>query len=523
MKNVFYINCDADPWIAIAQKLKKEHGLNPVYWGGYALMDGSDKTVPQVFPGILYCEDANSWRGRFPEEILKRAAVTSIDIDFLKQYASEELQAIKMMDRLDYDLYSFNFQERQRMYRNMVRSWMAAIQWLKPEIVIASVMPHHISDYVLYQLCKYYKIPYIFTNHTAFPGRYIVPDTLYSIGNVMADTFLEELKKDDQQLLSEIPEDILDRYNKVKEDYSKGAPVCVARENKLSKRYAHLGGLVWHFMLYFTNKGPHQPLFGKDGMLFHGVRVYYRKDREWLEESRFSLLKFCFMHITAGWKKQKLRKYYTKLTTAPDFSEPYVLYGLHYQPEATSNPGGDVFVDQRLAIDILLKNLPDNYKVYIKEHQHQFLKQRDGQTCRIKEFYDDLAQNPRIRLISLDVSTYELIQHAKAVATIMGTIGWESIVYKKPVICFGNSWYESYSGVKRVTDETSMKDLTEFIQNYQYDEHQMLAYLSALGKQTHRAYYFHHMYKDKLGISEEQCIDTLIQSILEFSEQYGKR
>lgn len=520
MKNAFYINCDPDPWIKVAERLRDEYGFNPAYWNGYALMDDSDKIIPQVFPEIIFCEDTDSWRGRFPKEIAERAATTPIDVDFLRKYASEELQAIKMMDRLDYDLYSFNFQERQRMFRNMVRSWTAAINWLKPELVVASVMPHHISDYVLYLLCQYKHIPYVFCGHTPFGFRYIIPDRLFSIGNILDDDFHKECTKSKEELMESIPSDIKGRYQKIKENYALGAPAFMAKEDKLSKRYAHFGGLVWHFIKYFTNKGPHQPLLGKKGMLTHGVIVNYRKDRKWIEESRFSLLKFCFMHITAGWTKEKLKKHYISLTTPPDFNEKYILYGLHYQPEATSNPGGDIFVDQRLVIDLLLKNTPSNYKIYIKEHLHQFLKQRDGQTCRLKEFYDDLAQNPRIRLIDLSVSTYELIQNAKAVATIQGTIGFESIVYEKPVICFGISWYERYSGVLRVTDESSALGITSFIENYKCDERKLLAYLSAVGKNTKQAYYFHHRGKEELMISEDECVARLTDSITQYLAAY---
>lgn len=522
MKNAFYINCDPDPWIKVAQKLQETKGFKPVYWNGYALMDDSDKIVPKAFPGIIYCEDTNSWRGRFPEEIAKRAETQTIDVDFLRKYASQELQAIKMMDRLDYDLYSFNFQERQRMYRNMVRSWMAAINWLKPEVVIASVMPHHISDYVLYCLCQYYHIPYVFTEHTTFIGRCFVPDTLYSIGNVFSSTFKEELKKSNEDLIKSIPIDIIERYNNLKDNYDKGAPYFMAKEDKTSKKYAHFWGLAWHFIQYFRNKGPHQPLFGKNGMLTHGVIVYYRKDRQWIEESRFSLIKFCYMHITAGKQKKKLKKHYDSLTVKPDYTEPYVLYALHYQPEATSCPGGDVFVDQRLAIDLLLKNLPEEYKVYVKEHPHQFLKQRDGQTSRIKEFYDDLSKNPRIRLIDINEKTYNLIFHSKAVATITGTIGWESMVYKKPVVDFGMSWYESYPGVLRVTDENSLKKLNRFISDYKFDEHALLAYLSAVGKKSYRAYYFHHFMKEELGLTEEECVDILSKAVTDFLDLYEK-
>jgi len=522
MRNVFYVNCAVDPWIKVAKKLQETENLKPVYWNGYSFVDNANILVKEAFPDILFCEDADSWRGRFPKEIIDRANETSIDIDFLRKFASEELQAIKMMDRMDYDLYSLNFQERQRLFRNMVRSWMAAISWLKPAMIISQVMPHHVSDYVLYLLCQYYHIPYFFPEHTPFYARFIIPCNLYTIGNIFNDDYEEALKKSDKELLDGIPQDMLERYNKIKEGYANGAPTYMARENKMSKRYSHFGGLVWHFIQYFRNLGSHQPLFGKKGMLWHGVIVYYRKDRKWIEESRFSLWKFCFMHISAGRLKKKMLKYYNTFISKADYSEPYVLFALHYQPEATSNPGGDIFVDQRLVIDMLLKNLPSEYKVYVKEHPHQFLKQRDGQTCRIKEFYEDLSKNPRIKLIDINESTFNLILHSKAVATIKGTIGWESMIYGKPVIDFGISWYETYNGVLRIMDEESAKKMEKFITEFKFDEHNLLAFLYSVGIKTYRTYYSNQFNKDGLSVTEEETVSTLSEILTDYLHSYEK-
>lgn len=516
MKNAFYINCMANPWIKVALELKENCEINPVYWNGFAPNDDSDVLVAKYFPRALYSEDYNAWRGIFPKEIDKRSSNIYLDVDFLRKYASNELQAIKMMDRLDWDLYSLNFQERQRIFRNMIRSWIAAIDWLKPEVVISATMPHHVSDYALYLLCQERGIPYLFPERTAFPGRYIIPDNLYTIGTVLDRDFEVGLQMADDLLLKELPTDVRERFYKLRDDYTKGAPAFMVREVRTSKKYASLWGLANHFISYFRNKGPHQSLFGKDGMLCHGVKVYYRKDRTWIEDARLSLLKFCFMHQSAGSQKQKLYNYYRTLTSKAVASDKYVFFGLHYQPENTSNPGGDIFVDQRLAIELLLKYLPEDYVVYVKEHPHQYLKQRDGQTCRIKEFYDDLSRNQRIKLLDVNEGTFNLINNAVAVATLKGTVGFEAMVYGKPVINFGVSWYERFPGVLRITDEDSARGMYTFIRNYRYDEHALLAYLWALGQKSYYAYYYKGYMPEVVKQSEDEAIKTWLKTIEDF-------
>jgi len=213
-----------------------------------------------------------------------------------------------------------------------------------------------------------------------------------------------------------------------------------------------------------------------------------------------------------------LKKHYLKFLVIPDFGKPYILLPLHYQPEMTSNPSGDIFVDQILCVEVLLKNTPKDYYLYIKEHRSQFYSFSEGHTSRIKEFYDDLAKYPRVRLISENYDQFELIKNAKAVATITGTTGWEAMVLGKPVICFGLSWYEKYQGVLRITDEKSALGINDFIENFKFDERDLLCYLNAVQKKTVKAYFYRGL-KERMNMSEEECVGNLVESVLEMGSR----
>lgn len=68
------------------------------------------------------------------------------------------------------------------------------------------------------------------------------------------------------------------------------------------------------------------------------------------------------------WKKAmnfkiKLRKFYDSSTTMPNINDNYILFPLHYQPEQTISPTGGLFVNQLLAIEMLLKYTPINYYI----------------------------------------------------------------------------------------------------------------------------------------------------------------
>jgi hypothetical protein len=53
-------------------------------------------------------------------------------------------------------------------------------------------------------------------------------------------------------------------------------------------------------------------------------------------------------------------------------------------------------------------------------------------------FYAALRAIPSVRLIGPDADTWSLIQGASAIAVITGTMGWEGVLFGKPVVTFGD-------------------------------------------------------------------------------------
>lgn len=507
MINVIYINCYADPWLKVAQRLKEENGFNPVYWAGYRSTDHSDESVVKLFPGVIYQDYIDGFRGVFPDKVEEWMPDYFIDIDFLRQFSSYELQAMTMMDRLDPDQTCFKFMERLRHYRNLLKRWTAVIDKLNVELVISTISPHRVFDYALYNLCKYKNIPYIIIEHTAFEWRCTVEDNIFSIG----DTFVKDYERFEkmEDCYSSIPEDIKNKFEIGKKDYNTAAPWWVKSENKNEKKYSS----AFKIALEYIKGKSIRNIFGKDGLLDVGSDKYYKKKNCTLEQSRFSSLEFYKLKRRTIKIVDGIKDYYQSLTVSPNYDEKYVILFLQYQPEDTTSPCGDIFVNQNLCVEVLLKNLPEDCYVYIKEHPHQFLHHRQGSSCRNKEFYSDLIRNRRVKLISTSVNSFELIDHSMAVATITGTVGWESIVRQKPVILFGISWLENYKGVLRIKDEETAAKIWPYIQNYKYDEHSLHAYLCAVGLNTYISYYYMALHKDEIKMSEQECVNNIVRGV----------
>lgn len=504
-----YVCCIADPYLDVAVRLKEEKGIEPVYWIGAIGSSQEDVETPlkNAFPNITYHGYIEAWHGVFPKEVEDVYSEEGIEIDFLKRFMPEEFQSLSMMDRLDYDRKSFNFMERERFFIMLVRKWMAVFRLYKPDIVIAANNPHRVFDHVLYLLCKYRGIRFISSMYTHFVGRMIMLDDFRKtniIGEIMDDAYMHNMQK--EVSISSLPKDIQENYNRLHKSYQDAKPYYM---NSFDKQNAQNKNYLFLFRRFL--KG-HSLFKGENSLLNGQKRTIYKNGALKPEDWHFSLWEWYSMRKKADKYKEFLLNHYSSISENPTLDVPYVAFFLHYQPEENTCPNADIFANQYLCILSLLKNLPKDVMIYVKEHPHQFMSHRQGQTRRIKEFYDDMAAIPRVKLINFSMDSFSLMENALAVSTVAGTAGWEAAVKGKPVIVFGISWYERMKGVLRVTDDESAKHIYEFIQNYKFDNHSILAYLSTFAQKSYTAYNYFG-YKELTGYTHEESVENIYNAL----------
>jgi hypothetical protein len=143
----------------------------------------------------------------------------------------------------------------------------------------------------------------------------------------------------------------------------------------------------------------------------------------------------------------ELRKDYEYRTAPVDLSANFIYLPLHVQPERSTSPNGGVYDHPELVIEALIRSLPPGWCVYVKEHPSQFAPWQIGERGRRRSDYDAITRPRYVRLVPLDMNPFDLIDRARAVATITGTAGWEAIAREVPVLCFGIAWYQGCDGV----------------------------------------------------------------------------
>lgn len=168
----------------------------------------------------------------------------------------------------------------------------------------------------------------------------------------------------------------------------------------------------------------------------------------------------------------------------PQVGEKYILYPIHYQPEASTLVQAPMYLDQLQLMQDIAKSLPIGYRLYVKEHV-------TNRGRRPLEFYRAIRSIPAVRLLGPDEDTWSLIRDAAAIAVITGTMGWEGLLFGKPVITFGDVFYNVLPHVHRASEVPKDGWFELFVRatsQYRPDHEALLALVSAMHQRTTRGF-----------------------------------
>jgi hypothetical protein len=475
---VIYSGCSNLIWLEVAQFLLDRHDWQPLYWIGYT--PWIEKAFRAHFTDVCFHSDVAAVLGVPPPEY-ERLKTSVLDQDLLEELAVCELYAIKMMDRMD-ALGSFTYQERVRHYRRLVAYWLAVLDKIQPDLVFFVDIPHMVYDYILYELCKLRGIATM----------------MFEASNVYGLSFLRVSIAGETTLVAE--------YMRILEDGGDVTPSKEVDEFLMSLKGGYQD--VPLYIRYVSQDDLHEKntlkrvirklldfqsypeyISKQLGILSYRLQrppSYLKETGKKPEDSAITNLGFRWFRFKAYRKMKALDKYYHQLTVQDvDLKVPYIFIALSYQPEATTSPKGDFFVNLDLMVDLLSKTVPDGWLLYVKEHPSQFERTwaHRAQSARESYYYDDMAQLENVRLIPTSYSSYDLLDNAIAVATVTGSVGWQAVNRSKPALVFGNPWYLGCEGVFSIRDlEDCLGALERIMGGYQVDGKKVRIFAAALEK-----------------------------------------
>ena len=325
-------------------------------------------------------------------------------------------------------------------------------------LLILTVIPHIPNTFIPYILAKIYGIPTIILNNLS-----------YVSGN-KGSYFL-------QSSLETLDENFSNRLNFLEEQNKKGIEMHL-------KPYMEM-----YFDIYTKENSEVKRVIGynQKKSLKNKVEKYLDRIKVYKEKKEFKILinKAIYLSKLKGEEKRFLNKIIT-FEEKPRDNELFLFFPLHMQPEATTLPCGGVFENQLIIIKMISRYLPKNTYLYVKEHPVYWTRKNNLESikeARNIEYYEEIKKLKNVRLIDHSVNSLDLIDKSKGLVTVTGTAGFEAIFKMKPVIVFGNIYYNQFKSVFKVNTKLDCKKAIDCIFNGQLEKYSfqdIRVYLKAL-------------------------------------------
>lgn len=368
-----------------------------------------------------------------------------LDVSILEKMAPYEPIILKMMDRSEYVSYGkySEYEERHALYLKQLRYWNHLIKEKEIDLYISLYVPHRVYDYIIYALCRVYNVP-----------------TLLMSQVQMIDTVIPIFDISNWGAILETEYELLTSRYELQNTENIQLHGTALQEWNLRKKDV--------IPFYVNNRDT----------FFRRVYSFLRD--EIMLKNFSNPLRFFRLIMTVamqGLKSKMLWCIYKFVARSPDYTKRYVYFPLHLQPEASTSPMGGYMVNQELAIAMLAQILPSGVYIYVKENPAQ------KYNCRNFGYYNAILKNfKNVIFVPLSANSHELSKNAIATATITGTAGWESLFKGKPVIVFGDCFYDSAPGVFKIRTLEDCRDaVNTIVQNrFKYDEKKLKIFVQSV-------------------------------------------
>jgi hypothetical protein len=161
-----------------------------------------------------------------------------------------------------------------------------------------------------------------------------------------------------------------------------------------------------------------------------------------------------------------------------DGNERFVLFTLNYAPEHTIDVEAPYFVSAIDTVRNMVRSMPSDVLLYVKEHPNALGIRSPGELFRIKRL-------PGVRLIDPFVDSHDLIKRAEAVVTLSGTASLEAAIYGKRTILLSDIFIKNFSTCEQAQAPWEIGDILLRKPAREYSQESDLRYLAWLYSNSH--------------------------------------
>jgi len=161
-----------------------------------------------------------------------------------------------------------------------------------------------------------------------------------------------------------------------------------------------------------------------------------------------------------------------KINAAKTNQKLIVYLPLQFYPECSVDYWGTQiqFSSFYSVVEKMIANTYSKMILLVKEHP-------SAMGLRKSKFYEQFSRNENIHLIPFDVSSNEVIEKSDMVLTWTGSVGVEAIMRDKPLMTFGEAYYDPGYGIGRLQSDEELPGLESILVDYytytKIDHHQL--------------------------------------------------
>lgn len=475
---IFFVEAETQYSIDLAGKMVDAgHTISHVTAHFYLRSKG-DLQNARPYVGATILNSRDFYRHKTLRELYAHLFIR-LDAGIINFFEPIERDAYIISDRWNYT--PINFRARKLHFRDLIRFWLGYLKRENVEAVYFPCTPHTVWELVLLHACKYLGIPACYLSHTAINNRSLLRDCYGPLPPVPRH-YLEGRNAD--AIFQMLPRDLLQDY----EEDSVVTNVIKAQNDFFNhQKNLNSGTIMLPPKRVGTNSFFSSKVKPALAIAYHMAQPWKRLFiRQMAMDKHSNMLMWQYARLRHRYSAKQLKKFYEDHSLKVDLNQNYVYFPLHLQPELTTQPEAQMFEDQLLALETIVKAAPDNWDIYVKENPRQYdatLNEGTGRSFRtIDDMRDILAISSKIKLVPQNIKSADLIANAKAIVVLTGTAGWESLISGKPCITLAHPWYspcnscikvqsphemyEAFNEIQKISNEDVRRDLACYLHYY---------------------------------------------------------
>ena len=361
------------------------------------------------------------------------------------------------------EFHKFTKEEILSIAENSISFFVDILEKFKPKLVLMQQAGENISNLLLYRIAKKMKIKILMPIPVHTHNTIIISDNIGS-------------------------REISDEFKKLMKDFTNESKIY---DEEFIKK-SNLIETVNVQLKFNSNTTFSQKINHYIKRLSHNPEPIYKN----IGKTKLKMIKYKYQnHFEIKKRKQFLDN--KSIKSIED--KKFVYYPLQSEPEAKVLTESPFYSNQIALIENIARSIPIDLVLYVKEHPIQKTK-----LWRTIEDYNKILALPNVKLVHPSVNSQELISKSQGVIVINGSVGFEGLFYKKPIILFGDEYYDELSMVTKITSLTTLPDsISNALSNFKFNNKELNALMQAVNDQTISIPYF-SIIKDGVVLSSIQ-------------------